>query len=123
MSYTVSFLENDGWLTAQCCGQLKGFSDLCEQAQVILEKIEALGTRYLFLDDRDLDLAVDVHYLSRLVDQFGEKGLSLMGFRIACMCKPNNRQLYKTLETIYQNRSFNFRLFDDEKRAVTWLVS
>ena len=40
---------------------------------------------------------------------------------MACLHRPERRDIYKVYETIYQNRSLSYRLFDDPDQALAWL--
>lgn len=80
-----------------------------------------LNVRLVLLDERQLELDLDNLDVKLGGESLDCSEVHTMGLRIACLCSPENRALYSMYETVYLNRSINFRTFDNEQAAIAWL--
>lgn len=123
MAYSLTFSDQQDWLLVVAEGDVTGFPEYAEKAQRVVESVLETGVKRVFLDDRRLVLSVDAHDITLLAEKLGEANLQSIGLRLACLCKPECNELYRTIETIYQNRSLNFRIFCDKDEALEWLLT
>ncbi|MGL1861453.1 MAG: hypothetical protein OCC46_02895 [Pseudodesulfovibrio sp.] len=123
MTYSLAFVVQERWLSVTARGAVQSVETFSEKAATVVQHIMKSGKKRIFLDDRCLDVALDAHDVTVIAKQLEQKSVPTMGLRLACIPKPGNEEIYRTIETIYQNRSFNFRVFSDEESAFDWLLS
>lgn len=123
MAYSLSFSQEDGWFSVVCVGDISSFEEFSGKATKVVQKVVASGCKRILLDDRNLALKLDAHDIICIAQQLEKANLQSMGMRLASLSRLEDDEVYTNIETIYQNRSINFRRFDDKKAAVEWLRS
>ncbi|CCH48335.1 hypothetical protein [Pseudodesulfovibrio piezophilus] len=123
MGYTVEINQNDLWLTIVTRGGISGYDDFLEKAETIIDLVRDAGTRRILLDDRDVRIDLDVLDIIRVAERLDEADFPTLGLRIACLVGNQDHTVFRTVETIYSNRSINFRLFRCRESAIEWLTA
>ncbi len=121
MSFSRELVERDGWYHLASTGKIETLEELLSKFHMGVEMVQKKYVKRVLVDDRKLHVSVDPLDISLAIDQLLEDGLQFAGLRIACLCRPEDVQIYKTSETMYRNRSIRFTLFNDEGAAVDWL--
>lgn len=102
-------------------GEAKTFEAFSDKARTVVAHVLSSGAKRILLDDRALAVALDTHDITRAADLLEKSNFQALGLRLASLCRPEDRCVYDSIETIYRNRSINFRRFDDKQTAVEWL--
>ena len=123
MSYTLSFSKQDGWFSVAAQGEIDSFEVFSEKARTVTGEILQSGIKRILLDDRELAISLDAHDITLVAEQLEKANIQALGLRLASLCRPEDRETYRMFETIYGNRSINFRLFTDKQSALNWLLS
>lgn len=123
MAFTLEFKQEDGYLVVKARGEVNSFEAFSDKARRVIEQIVSSGSRRILLDDRKLSVQLDSLDISRIAGQLDSMNMQSMGLRLACLCQSEKREIYDNIETMYQNRSLNFKVFDDELSAVQWLAA
>lgn len=123
MSFSRVLEERDGWSHLISEGKIDTLEEFLSKIHMGADMARKASVRRVLVDDRALKVSVDPLGISLAVDQLAEGGLQFLGMRIACLCRPEDKPIYKTIETMYRNRSISYMLFDDQKSAVKWLTS
>jgi hypothetical protein len=121
MPFTREFIDLGNWVHVVTKGSVDSPDELVEKLRQGLEKIGEIGHKRAFVDDRGVKMNIDVYDLTVGAEMMSEQGFPLLGLRLACMCRPEDRELYRGVETVYRNRSMMYRVFDDEEEAISWL--
>ncbi|BDQ35053.1 hypothetical protein [Pseudodesulfovibrio portus] len=119
--YSIDFQIENGVLRASVCGVIASGEEAAAKARDVIDTGLKVGVHRILLDEREVDISIDVHEIISIARELVGREIPLYGGRMACLYRPEKKDLYKTYETIYQNRSLSYRLFDDPGRAMAWL--
>ena len=122
MTYTIDFKVEGDVLFVKTSGKLHGVETFSEKAKTVVGEILRTNAKRIMLDDRELAVTLDALDIKDIADQLEKSNLQTMGLRLACMCRKLDSETYKLVETMYQNRSLNFRLFQSRDEALDWLI-
>lgn len=123
MSFDLQFKESDGVLSVICQGDICTLESVFKKVGAAIVKMGETQARRVLVDDRKLAMSLDAHDVNQLADRLDAGEFQKMGIRLGCLCRPEDRHIYKMIETAYRNRSINFRLFESEQEALSWLAS
>ncbi len=122
MTCEYDIVEKDAFLLVAVSGEMT----TCDEAFSLAESVALqarIGKRGCVLFDvRGLKQDLVFHDFYRLAERMAMIVPS-MSVRIASVRSPENKQLGQHLETLFQNRAINFRVFDDYNEAESWLTS
>ncbi|BCS89999.1 hypothetical protein [Pseudodesulfovibrio sediminis] len=121
MVYSREYELVDDWIRITTTGRIDSGDEFIDKVLVGADKVLELDVRLVLLDELQLELALDNLDIKLGVGSLDHSEVHTLGLRIACLFPPANRALYTMYETVYRNRSINFRLFDDEQAAIAWL--
>lgn len=113
----------NGWLHLVTTGRIECMEEYRDKVLLGAELINDYNCRRVLVDDRKVEILVDALSVYTGIDALVESGLPSRGLRLAGMCRPEDLDVYRMIETAYRNRSVNYRLFEDEAVAVEWLAS
>lgn len=121
MAYELKYTDKDGVLVVKVTGHYADVEEFIGKMKE--EKVEFLarGAKRILFDDRELDMILDVLDAVIFAESVLEDEVQTEGYRYACLPPESGRRFYATFETILQNRSINYRLFDNEAEAIHWL--
>ena len=122
MAYTLTFTHKNGYLLAETSGEICTFDEFSEKAQSVVREAMESGLHRVLLDERNLNVAIDTFDSLRVAQDFEKDDIQIYGGRLACLCHNECVNIYKTFETLYQNRSLSYHLFDDIPTAIAWLT-
>lgn len=121
MTFTVDFKLEGDVLFVKATGKVHGVETFSEKATTVVREILRTNAKRIMLDDRELAVSLDAIDIKDIADVLEQSNLQTMGLRLACMCRQLDRDTYQLIETMYQNRSLNFRLFQKREEALEWL--
>lgn len=121
MPYEFDIIEKEDYLLFDVTGESATVEDVVQFTQTLLKEAMKRDCRSVMLDERGLRQRLDSHdaYLAaeKLVADRPRSGI-----RFASIRSDENWTIGKRFETIFQNRSINFRVFDNIPEAETWLA-
>lgn len=123
MTFERNFEEFDGWCRIVTTGKLDSLEVFLSKLHLGADMVTSTSLKRVLLDDRQVHVSVDPFDVSVGISQLADGGLPSHGLRIACLCRDEDLDIYKTIETMYRNRSVSFQLFPDEESAKDWLIS
>jgi hypothetical protein len=121
--YSIDFQIEDGVLRASVSGVIASGEEAAAKAREVIDIGLKVGVHRILLDERTVDISIDVYEIISIATELETREIPAYGGRMACLYRPEKKDLYKTYETIYQNRSLSYRLFDDPVPALAWLRS
>ena len=121
MEWTISFLPEKRIVVIKTYGVADETSSMEMVKNISRNMAKHLSLRCL-IDHTDISSVsgstVEIYYRP--------KGLINIGVpfkvTIAEVIKPEHREHFHFLETVFRNRGFNFRIFDDRESAMEWLT-
>ncbi|MBG0790064.1 MAG: hypothetical protein H0S80_06150 [Desulfovibrionaceae bacterium] len=119
--YSIEYQIEGGVVHARVCGVISTGSEAACKAREVVDSAIKSGIYRVLLDERELDISVDIHEIIAIAREFEDRHIAFYGGRVACLYRPEKKNLYKAYETIYQNRSLSYRLFDGRDQALAWL--
>lgn len=119
--YSIDFQIENSVLKAMISGTIATGEEAAAKAREVIDTGLKVGIYRILLDERALDVNVEFHEIIAIATELENRGIPSYGGRMACLYPPEKKDFYKTFETIYQNRSFSYRLFDDFDQALDWL--
>jgi hypothetical protein len=123
MPYTIAIQHLDSYIRVTTSGTIDSFEELFEYAALLVQKGEEYHTTRAFLDERNLVDHCDVMDAYALSESDITAESAMKGVRIATLIAPENMEHSTAFETIVRNRSLNFKIFTDEKKAIAWLTA
>lgn len=121
MVFSRQYERNGDWIRITTTGRIDSGKEFIDKVLVGADKVLELNVRLVLLDERQLELKLDNLDVKLGVESLDSSEVHTLGLRIACLCSPESRALYSMYETVYRNRAINFRTFDDEQAAISWL--
>lgn len=121
MAYSLTYTEKDGVLVVKVTGRYLDVGEFIGKMKEEMVEFQKRGARRILFDDQELDMILDVFDAVVFAESVLEQGVQTEGYRYACLPPEGGRQFYATFETILQNRSVNYRLFDNGADAIHWL--
>lgn len=82
------------------------------------------GSNKFLIDNRDLTFKTSISGIYDWPEFLGESGLSRTN-KIAFVYSesPSNKSDYRFFETVSRNRGYNIRVFEDQQKAMAWLIN
>ena len=96
--------------------------DSLRKIQAVVQRGLEVGVRRFLMDERNLDFRLEAHDMAQLANHLERNNFQNNGNRVACLYNPKCLKNCKLRETMYQNRSVNYRIFEDEESALAWLL-
>lgn len=122
MSFSLSFELRDGYLLCTTTGEEATVNDSLRKIRTVMQKGLDVGMRRFLMDERRLDFTLEAHDIAQVSDRLVQNNAQNNGNRVACLYNPKCEKSCRLRETMYQNRSVNYRVFDDEAAALAWLM-
>jgi len=123
MSFSIEFIDNDGWITAEATGRVDSKAVFQQYFDIILQRLLSSGVRRVLIDNRGVAMSIDVFDVTQVVNQLVEDGVPALGICYAGLFTESTLSDHSFYETVFRNNSFRGRLFSDEAQAVEWLTS
>lgn len=123
MPITYEAIQEDDYIRIVTSGVLKTLSELIEYGTFMYEQAMATGMPRILLDEENLEDAADAKTIYEWCEHEVVAKTATAGIRIAGVCSSDNYECNKLYETMLQNRSYVFKVFDSEKEALAWLKS
>ena len=122
MALTLSFEIRDGYIRCITLGEVRTLDDALERSRALLHKSLDTHLARFLLDDTQLRLTLEAHDIAMVGQWIDEHNAQTLGGRLAVLYNPECEANFRMCETIYQNRSLSYRVFEDEESAVAWLL-
>ena len=119
--YTIDYQIEDGVLKASVQGVITSGARAADKAREVVGMGMEVGVCRVLVDERNLDISIDVLDIVNIANEFEDQGLLSCGGRLACLHRPGCVNIYKIYETVYKNRSLGYRRFEDPDKALAWL--
>lgn len=123
MTYSLTYEDKGRVLLVKVSGRYENVEEFIGKMKRENEAFKARGVTRILFDDRDLETDMDTLDAVTFADAVLQDGHHTHGFRYACLPPESGRHFYEALETVCQNRSINYRLFNSENDALDWLLS
>jgi len=104
-------------------GGYSSFQDLKKNIDALLIEANKKSCSRILLDQRNITVNVDAFDLIKFADYLDSISIQSSGFRIVALPNPDFIDKFNAFQTAANNRSFAYRLFKSETKAVDWLVS
>jgi len=104
-------------------GEVKDVAVLISIAEKLISKRHEFGNLRLLFDDRALTVDLSVYDATVFGAYLENVNLASMGFRIAVVYSPRNKEISRIFETAITNRSIAYQTFNDLKDAEKWLTT
>jgi len=121
MLYTTTITDKKDYLLIESEGKAKDFADIAAYTDLIISHSQRHRQKRILLDETSVTLSLDAHDASLLAERLVASMVPNMGIRVAAVCAPCNYAIARIIETAFQNRSLNFRMFEDMQSAIDWL--
>lgn len=122
MTYAFQFIKKDEYLLVELSGEGNTVDDVLLLADAVLKEAKKAGTYCIMFDERNVTLNLDQHDVYCITEALADS-LPGEGMRVAVIYNVEFLEIYKSFETMLQNRSINYKLFDSPKKAEAWLRS
>lgn len=123
MSYTTKFTDTNDYLIATAVGEINTPEAALEYTSGTMEVALRRNYTRMLLRSQALDARLDTHDSIIVVDALRQAAPPNRKVRIASVTIPEQIPYYEVYETVFQNRSFNFRAFTSEEKALEWLLA
>lgn len=115
--------KENGYIRIIPTGRLETLDELIEYGTYMYDQAIACDIHRVLLDEKDLIDAADASTIYEWCENEVVSKTATSGIRIAGVCTADNFACNKVYETMFQNRSYNFRVFLNEEEAIQWLTS
>lgn len=122
MSYNLQMRKRDGYLLFTVTGTLESAEDLTAYSNDIEKHARQADVRHVLLDMREVSRRVDQHDCATYANKWSQDHPNIW-LKVAAVYTAADAQRFKWVETIYKNRSINYKIFDDMEKAEHWLMS
>ena len=122
MPFSLTFEIREGYVLGITTGEEATLDDSLRKIEAVRQRGLEVGLRRFLMDERQLAFLLEAHDIALLANRLEERNFQNNGNRVACLYNPECMQNCKMRETMYQNRSMNYRIFGDEESAVAWLL-
>ncbi|QJB58236.1 hypothetical protein [Pseudodesulfovibrio sp. zrk46] len=123
MAIKYEIIQEDGYIRIVTTGVLKSIDDLIQYGTLMYDQAIAAGIPRILLDEENMEDAAEASTIYRWCEHEVVAMTAAAGIRIAGICTAENFECNKVFETMLQNRSYNFKVFQNEQEAVAWLKS
>ena len=123
MAYTYTLTDKRDYLLCVMDGEIKDVAVLISFAEKLISKKQEFGHSRLLFDDRALTVDLSVYDATVFGTYLENVNLAKMGFRIAVVYSPRNKEISRAFETSITNRSIAYQTFNDPKDAEEWLTT
>lgn len=120
-SYTYAASEKNRFAHIVLKGRIDSVYDVLTLYGDLLREAAAIRTTCILLDSRACVFELDVPQAFKVAQTLGDY-IPLLGMRIASVPDSKTMELDKFFETVFQNRSINYRLFESEEEAEKWIL-
>jgi hypothetical protein len=122
MEWTVSFLPDKKIVVIQTYGVVDETSSI--EMSKIISKTMAIHLASRCLIDHSAISSVsgntiEIYYHPNKLIKLG---IPFLKIKIAEVVLPAHKERFGFLETVFRNRGFDFRIFDDRESAINWLT-
>ena len=122
MSYTFEVREMDGYLLFILSGVAESVDELRAFSEAMVVRALKTDSKRVLLDERDTIKKLDLHDCMVHAERWVTDKPRL-GMRIAAVYTPADARAFHWVETIFQNRSISYKIFDAMDKAELWLLS
>ena len=110
------------YLRMTTTGSLESAEELMGYVALVDRMAREYDTNRILVDETRLTLMADLLDTCVFAESDLAQDMISRGVRVACLPGPARREFLRGVETILNNRSFSFRVFDAEDAAVAWLT-
>jgi len=122
MPYSYAKQDKDGYLLFTLSGEVESAEDLTVFTRSLMREAARCDCWRLLLDERTISRKVDQYDLMVFADRWiMDKPRS--GVKLAAVYSPDDARRFPWIETILQNRSLIYKIFDDMAEAERWLTT
>ncbi|WP_319470652.1 hypothetical protein [uncultured Pseudodesulfovibrio sp.] len=123
MAIHYEIFREDGYLRIVTTGTLRTIEELIAYGTFMYDQATSLQIPRILLDEDKMDDAADASTIYEWCEHEVVSKTATAGIRIAGICTAENYACNKVFETMLQNRSYNYKVFQDEQEAIKWLTS
>lgn len=123
MAIEFKAIHEEGYIRIVTKGVLQTLEELVEYGSFMYEQATSSGVPRILLDEDLMEDASDAGTIYVYSEHEIITKTATAGIRIAGVCTPENYDINKVFETMFQNRSYNFRVFLHEQEAIDWLMA
>jgi len=123
MEWEIKYQEEHGVVYARPTGFASEEAWLQMAAECVAIANEHDSNKFL-MDERDLTLKTSISEIYDWPGSMDESGI-IRGNKMAFLyCEsPSNKSDYRFFETVSRNRGYNFRVFEEQQKAMAWLIT
>jgi len=122
MPYVFDVQEKPGYLLFTLSGVAETVDEMRRFSEVMVTRAQASNCKRVLLDERATIKTLDFHDCMVHAERWvSEK--PRIGLRIAAVYSPVHARDFHWVETIFQNRSIVYKIFDAMEEAEQWLMS
>lgn len=121
MPFTACIQPLDRYLRITVAGSLNAPEETMEYLALVARMADEYSLTRILLDELRLGLTAELLDVYSFADSHLAQGMIERGFRLACLPNLAHRDFLLTVETILNNRSLSFRVFNLEAEAIAWL--
>lgn len=118
--YSYEVVEKDGYIRINLFGKLNEVNNMLVLAGEMIREATACDTNCILSYGRDVEIDLDVSQAFKIAQTLGDY-IPLLGLRIASVPSAKQLKLDQFFETVFQNRSINYRVFGSAEEAEAWL--
>jgi len=121
MSYSLVTTDVDSHLLCVTDGQVNDADALIEWALDVVSKAQESGVRKLLLDNRTFALNLSPLDVVTFANSLEKMDAAQLGFRMAVLSSPGNKEISHLVETTLTNRSASYKMHSNLNDAKKWL--
>ena len=122
MPYAFEVREKPGYLLITLSGVSETVAELRSFSEAMVARVQEANCKRVLLDERATIKKLDFHDCMIHAERWVSEKPRL-GLRIAAVYAPADARNYHWVETIFQNRSIVYKIFDAMEEAEQWLMS
>ena len=122
MPYAFEVQEKPGYLLVTLSGVAETVDEMRAFSEAMVARVQEANCKRVLLDERVTIKKLDFHDCMIHAERWvSEK--PRIGLRIAAVYSPPDAREFHWVETIFQNRSIVYKIFDAMDEAERWLLS
>ncbi len=121
MTYDYAMTMKDDYLLVTIGGESNTVEDVLSLANRVLIEAKRNNCTCVLFDERTVTINLDQHDAYQCTEALAEH-IPAEGMRVAVVHNTKDLTIYQCFETMLQNRSINYTLFDDFQSAEEWLL-
>lgn len=122
MGYDIELEKQKDYLLVSLGGEANNVDDVMLLANTVLKAAKQHNYTNILFDERKVTLNLDQHDVYNCTEELGTF-LPSEGICVAAVHNAKDVIIFQCFETMLQNRSINYRIFETIEEAEKWLVA